>query len=261
MGIIVIQRGHVGRTTGATGAPGEQRFATSAARRCEVHLRALGHSVRVIDADPASTSHYAGDLFVALHWDSSTSASASGASVGWQTGEGQHFGARWKHHYRANGWDRGFRDDNYTPALAGYYGVRRAVAVGTKTAVILEAGFQSNAGDMQLLAEPQGPDRVGRAVAAAVVDLWGCRCPAGTPPGQPPSPPWAPPYPGTVRRGAVGGAVRVWQEGLRRRSYDIAADGVFGPATDNAVRSWQSRCGLVVDGIAGPATWHQLVYR
>ena len=34
----------------------------------------------------------------------------------------------------------------------------------------------------------------------------------------------------------------------------LVADGAFGPKTEDAVEAFQRRAGLVVDGIAGPAT-------
>jgi peptidoglycan hydrolase-like protein with peptidoglycan-binding domain len=38
----------------------------------------------------------------------------------------------------------------------------------------------------------------------------------------------------------------------------IDADGVFGRATQSAVRAFQADQGLVRDGVAGPATWARL---
>ena len=35
----------------------------------------------------------------------------------------------------------------------------------------------------------------------------------------------------------------------------IATDGIFGPATESRVRTFQKAHALAVDGIAGPATW------
>lgn len=70
-------------------------------------------------------------------------------------------------------------------------------------------------------------------------------------------------YPGTVRLGAVGGAVRVWQDVFRQRGYAIAVDGKFGPGTLAVVRDWQrnhQNQGLKVDGIAGPDTWHSVLF-
>lgn len=177
MALIVVQRGHCFRTTGATGAPGEQEFTKAAADRVVHHVRALGHQVRVINAD-VSQALYGGDLFVALHYDSSNSPAARGASVGWQTAEGRRFSDAWKRAYVAAGWTGGFRDDNYTAALGGYYGVRRAVAEGNRRAFIAEAGFHSSPLDAALLAAPEGPDRVGRAVAAAVAEILGDPSPA-----------------------------------------------------------------------------------
>lgn len=258
MSVIVVQRGHVPRTTGHTGAPGEQAFTRAAADRTAVHLRAIGHRTRIIDADVARDL-YRGDLFVAIHYDSSTSSSASGASVGYQTLEGREFARAWKRHYAANGWSRGFRGDNYTAALAGYYGVRHAVSVGNRRAIIVEAGFHSNAGDAKLLASPGGPDRVGRAIAAAVVDIVGAKCPRA------PQPAGVPAYPGMVRMGDRGPAVLTWQRELNTRGgytgkHALVLDGVFGEATHHVVCDFQRKHGLDVDGIAGPATWHVLLF-
>lgn len=54
---------------------------------------------------------------------------------------------------------------------------------------------------------------------------------------------------GLLRKGDRGPSVSAIQAQL-----GIAADGVFGPQTDAAVRSFQARNGLIVDGIVGPQT-------
>jgi peptidoglycan hydrolase-like protein with peptidoglycan-binding domain len=40
--------------------------------------------------------------------------------------------------------------------------------------------------------------------------------------------------------------------------YSGAIDGIYGPATEAAIRDFQAFAGLQVDGIAGPATWSAL---
>lgn len=253
MSLIVIQRGHVPRRTGATGAEGEQQFAIDAARRAEIHLRAVGHTSRVINAD-VPDEQYRGDMFVAIHYDSSTNPTASGASVGYQSALGESLSRDWKRHYRANGWTRSWKPDNYTTALAKYYGVRNANEVGNRRAIIIEAGFITNRHDAALL-QNGGADRVGRTIAACAVDVFGAKCPP-----TPPSPN-IPPYPGVVRFGDTGDAVRQWQAQFVRKGKRLAVDGVFGPATRDAVMEWQSTHGLIVDGVAGPATWHSLLFQ
>jgi N-acetylmuramoyl-L-alanine amidase len=165
MALVVVQRGHVPRTSGATGAPGEQQFARDTAAKLAPLLKAMGHNVRVIDAD-VPLSYYRGDLFVAIHYDSGAS-SASGASVGYQSSEGGKFAAAWKRAYVEAGWTRGFRADNYTANLGGYYGVSNAIRQGNRMAIITESGFHSNAGDKALMT----PERTARSIAAAVAEL------------------------------------------------------------------------------------------
>jgi peptidoglycan hydrolase-like protein with peptidoglycan-binding domain len=57
-----------------------------------------------------------------------------------------------------------------------------------------------------------------------------------------------------LRKPMQGPPVQALQHLLRHHGQAIAADGIFGPQTDAAVRAFQQSKGLVVDGIAGPKT-------
>jgi GH24 family phage-related lysozyme (muramidase) len=61
-----------------------------------------------------------------------------------------------------------------------------------------------------------------------------------------------------LRLGARGEKVKTLQVALTKAGFRVASDGVFGPATDQAVRKAQAAHGLVVDGIAGPRTFQAL---
>ncbi len=58
-----------------------------------------------------------------------------------------------------------------------------------------------------------------------------------------------------LRKGSSGDDVARLQKRLAAAGFDPgAADGIFGPKTDAALRAFQEANGLAVDGIAGPAT-------
>jgi peptidoglycan hydrolase-like protein with peptidoglycan-binding domain len=62
-----------------------------------------------------------------------------------------------------------------------------------------------------------------------------------------------------IASGATGDAVRRLQRALRRTPFPgLVVDGMFGPRTEAAVRSFQQGASLVVDGVAGPLTWAAL---
>jgi peptidoglycan hydrolase-like protein with peptidoglycan-binding domain len=44
----------------------------------------------------------------------------------------------------------------------------------------------------------------------------------------------------------------------RTPNTGLVVDGVFGHATEKAIKQFQQGAGLAVDGIVGPATWHAL---
>jgi len=64
----------------------------------------------------------------------------------------------------------------------------------------------------------------------------------------------------TLTPGSVGYEVALLQQKLEQLGfYRGNLDGIYGPATEGAVRSFQRAFGLAVDGIAGPATWEKLL--
>lgn len=171
---VWLQRGHAFRRRGSTGTSGqgttEQRIVDQIAQRAAGLLRGQGHTVTVALADERLRSGY--DVFIALHCDGSVSQSASGASVGYRTAAGRAAGRAFKAEYIKAGWPYGFRDDNYTSALARYYGTGWAQSAGIRHAFILEFGFLTNsAKDGRWIV--RNVDTCGRAVANTALRLAG----------------------------------------------------------------------------------------
>jgi hypothetical protein len=62
-----------------------------------------------------------------------------------------------------------------------------------------------------------------------------------------------------LRRGNFGEDVKFLQTALIKHGYKLIADGDFGPATDKAVRDFQVKNKLGVDGVVGPFSWRCLL--
>ena len=63
----------------------------------------------------------------------------------------------------------------------------------------------------------------------------------------------------TFQQGSSGLDVRTIQYLLNARGAGLAIDGIFGPRTNAAVRSFQGSQGLAIDGIVGQHTWSSLL--
>ena len=61
-----------------------------------------------------------------------------------------------------------------------------------------------------------------------------------------------------LRTGSTGSAVSYLQLKLLSKLYPLAADGIFGEETENALKLFQTESGLEPDGIAGPLTFSVL---
>jgi len=62
-----------------------------------------------------------------------------------------------------------------------------------------------------------------------------------------------------VRRGDTEHPVRTLQHLLRAHGQNVVVDGIFGAATEAAVRAFQAARGLAVDGVVGRHTWSALI--
>ena len=63
-----------------------------------------------------------------------------------------------------------------------------------------------------------------------------------------------------MSKGARGNITKLLQEKLVSLGYNTnGVDGIFGSATDNAVRLYQKSNGLVADGIVGKNTWRKIL--
>jgi peptidoglycan hydrolase-like protein with peptidoglycan-binding domain len=65
----------------------------------------------------------------------------------------------------------------------------------------------------------------------------------------------------TLRNGSSGEAVRALQTQLNQKRFaGLVVDGLFGSATESAVRAFQQHAGITADGVVGSVTWRNLLW-
>ncbi|TQF05575.1 N-acetylmuramoyl-L-alanine amidase [Kitasatospora acidiphila] len=78
-----------------------------------------------------------------------------------------------------------------------------------------------------------------------------------TPQPQPAPGPNCPAWPGIYLRDfTADGAVRVWQQRMAERGWQIAVDGQYGPKSAQVCLKFQTEKNLQRDGVVGPETWN-----
>ena len=66
------------------------------------------------------------------------------------------------------------------------------------------------------------------------------------------------PWP-VVQNGSQGHPIRTLQLLLRAHGHNLTVDGMFGPATEAAVKAFQTSKGMTADGIMSAQTWSALI--
>ena len=66
------------------------------------------------------------------------------------------------------------------------------------------------------------------------------------------------PWP-VVQNGSQGHPIRTLQFLLRAHGHNLTVDGMFGPATEAAVKAFQTSKGMTADGIMNSPTWSTLI--
>jgi peptidoglycan hydrolase-like protein with peptidoglycan-binding domain len=66
------------------------------------------------------------------------------------------------------------------------------------------------------------------------------------------------PWP-VVQNGSQGHPIRTLQFLLRAHGHTLTVDGIFGPATEAAVKAFQTSKGMTADGIMNAKSWSTLI--
>jgi hypothetical protein len=138
---LIVQMGHVPRTTGSTGTKGEQAFNKALGDEMDKLLKQTSLKYRIIGADEWSKpGPDKATIFLSLHADGNTNVSARGFSFGFKPGSDESFKeVLAKSYEKLTGFKR--RKDNYTTGLLKYYGWKH---LDCKYCNLIEHGFMTN---------------------------------------------------------------------------------------------------------------------
>lgn len=67
-------------------------------------------------------------------------------------------------------------------------------------------------------------------------------------------------YSTSLKEGQISHSVWAWQINLNKVGNTLSEDGNFGPRTKEATKSYQTKNGITIDGIAGPVTQRYLAF-
>ncbi|RNA68653.1 N-acetylmuramoyl-L-alanine amidase [Alteribacter keqinensis] len=262
---IFIDPGHGGSDPGAVGnALREKDLCLSTALRLRDILQSQFQNVEVrlsrttdvfvsLAARAQAANSWNADLFVSIHYNA-----AVAAARGFETFRFTNAPNRTRqihqemHRVMYNQAWRGRTLDRGTKS-AGFYVLRYT----NMAAILTEGGFVTNAQDANFLRSSAFIQEAAAAHAEAIAALFsnvrrrssGGSTGTGEWTGQ------------VLRNGDRGALVRSLQEKLLNLGYDLGSfggDGIFGNATENAVRAIQRSAGITVDGIAGPQTYQAI---
>ncbi|MFC5712421.1 N-acetylmuramoyl-L-alanine amidase [Thalassorhabdus alkalitolerans] len=270
---VFIDPGHGGSDTGAVGnGLVEKDLALDTA----LHIRDIlqneysGAEInmsRTTDVDVSlenrvqQANSWGADIFISVHYN----AAASGVS-GFETYRYQGAPQRTEElheviHRELYNFAWSGRMPDRGSMTAGFYVIRHT----TMPSILTEGGFVTNSNDASYLQDPSFIEQAARAHAAALAAAFDDITENGGNGGGDEDTPDTPDeenWSGQIlQEGFRGPLVRDLQQRLLDLGYDLGtygADGIYGPVTREAVRSFQQDAGITVDGIAGPKTYRAM---
>lgn len=111
---------------------------------------------------------------------------------------------------------------------------------------LLELGFMTSTVDVPIILTDAYATKIAKALAEVIVERCGASKKASN--GAVVTLP-------ILVKGSRGESVRALQSLLNLHGEPLSVDGSYGPATEKAVKDFQTKSGLTVDGKCGPATW------
>lgn len=194
-------------------------------------------------------NNWKADLYLAIHHNAADKVFSGGGITAYIHSKNAKKGAA--------EWQKAFYD-----ACIKYTGLKgnRATPIAKKAlyecgapncpSVLMELGFMDSTVDVPIILSDDYATKIAKALAEVIVERCGASKKASN---------------GVVVtlpilvRNSRGESVRALQSLLNLHGASLTVDGSFGPATEKAVKAFQTKNGLEADGKCGPVTWGALL--
>lgn len=194
-------------------------------------------------------NNWKADLYLAIHHNAANKVFSGGGIVAYIHSTNAKAGAAdWqKAFYDACIKHTGLKGNRATPlAKAALY----ECGAPSCPSVLMELGFMDSTVDVPIILTDDFATKIAKALAEAIVERCGVKKGASSE---------AVVTLPILVRNSRGESVRALQSLLNMHGAKLSVDGSFGPATEKAVRAFQTKNGLSVDGKCGPVTWSALL--
>jgi N-acetylmuramoyl-L-alanine amidase len=206
-----------------------------------------------------ASDKWGADMFISCHHNAGIKLGSGGGIVAFSNKEGTK-GAEYRDEiYKACIASGGLRGNRSDPTKAkSWYVVKHTKA----PAVLMEYGFMDSKTDAPVILSDAYSMLVGYATMEGIAKVSGLKKKAVQEDKPKTNTEVCTVEVKVLKKGAKGDQVKAMQLLLIGYGYSCGskgADGSFGAATDEALRSFQKAKGLTVDGSCGPKTWAKLL--
>lgn len=234
-----------------------------------------GETLIDIEERVSAANNWGADFYLSLHHNGGINGGSGGGIVAYRYRYSGDEAKEWQRElYDALIEKTGLKGNRASPLVAsGLYECKYT----DMPSVLLELGFMDSRTDIPIILTEKYADNCAKAIVEVIVKRWKLKAnntvdnekqdvdnekPESIQPDDIGTKSGIVVELDELKSGDEGNQVKCVQRTLYSLGYDLGAslvDGVFGDKTDSAIRKYQKRYGLKVDGVVGQETWNKIL--